>query len=142
MIDLIAWLLFVVLLGVSALHFLWASGSTWPVKDPQQFGRTVAGVDSDKATPGMALTALVAILILAAAVLPLWAINTLSLPLPEWCRPASLWVLFAVFFLRGISTYALPNLPRAEPFKTLDRRYFAPLCLVLAAGYLSIALSL
>lgn len=142
MIALIAWLLFVVLVGVSALHFLWASGSTWPVKDPQQFARTLAGIDSDRATPGMALTALVAMLILAAAVLPLWTISTISLPLPEWCRATSMWVLFAVFFLRGISTYALPNLPRAQPFKSLDRRYFAPLCLVLAAGYLSLVLSL
>ncbi|WP_028467849.1 DUF3995 domain-containing protein [Neptunomonas japonica] len=142
MILFIAWLVFIVLAGVSALHFLWASGSTWPVKDPKQFARTVAGVDSGKASPGMGLTALVALLILAAAVLPLWVINVISLPLPEWCRLTSMWVLFAVFFLRGLSSYALPNLPRTQPFKSLDRHYFAPLCLMLAAGYLSIVLNL
>ncbi len=142
MIDIIAWLLFIVLSLVAALHFLWASGSTWPVKDPKDFARTVAGVDSDKGIPGVGLTALVALLILAAAVLPLWTTHFIALPLPEWCRPTSMWVLFSVFFLRGASTWALPNLPRAEPFRTLDRLYFAPLCLLLAAGYLGIAVSL
>ena len=142
MINFIAWFLFVVLSLVASLHFFWATGRTWPVKDPKEFARTIAGIDSDKGMPGMGLTALVASLIFAAAVLPLWTTNVISLPLPEWCRLTSMWVLFSIFFLRGISTYALPNLPRAEPFKTLDRLYFAPLCLLLAAGYLCIAISL
>lgn len=145
-IEIVAWLVFVVLFLVAALHFLWATGSTWPVKTPSDFAPTFIGVDADKGVPGKGLTVVVATLILAAAILPLWSTDIIALPLPlplpHWCKPSSTWVLFSVFLLRGISTYGLPNLPRAEPFRTLDRLYFAPLCLILAACYLSIALSL
>ncbi len=142
MIDLIPWILLTALSLIAALHLLWATGSTWPLDDPAQFARTFVGIESDRATPGAAITTAVALLIFAAGVLPVWVAGHISLPLPSWCGPVSMWVLVAVFGLRGLSTYALPNLPRAEPFKSLDRRYFAPLCLLLGAGFLSLALSL
>lgn len=141
MINTIAWLLFAVLSAIAALHLLWASGSTWPVANREQFARTLIGIDTDYETLSAGLCTAVALLIFAAALLPLWNIGSISLPLPNWCKQSAPWVLLAVFALRGLSTYILPNLPRCEPFRTLDRRYFAPLCLLLAAGYLLIALN-
>ena len=142
MTELIAWAVFLILSTIAALHYLWASGSTWPVATQEQFVRSFIGVQSAKTMPGKRLTVLVATLILAAAASAPWGAALITLPLPSWSKPILLWALFAVFLLRGLSTYGLPNLPRAEPFKTLDRRYFAPLCLVLAAGFLNIALNL
>lgn len=142
MIEVIASSVFALLTAIAVMHFVWASGSTWPVANQQIFMQTFVGVDGDKPMPGAWLTSIVALLILFAGVLALWSAGLISLPLPEWCRATANWVLFSVFFLRGASTYALPNLPRTEPFRSLDRRYFAPLCLALAAGYLLLGFSL
>lgn len=142
MITPIAYSLFGVLAIIAALHFLWASGSTWPFGTQEQFVRSAIGMDSPTAMPGTVLTVAVATLILLAGTLALWGAALINLPLPEWSKPLFLWTLFTVFLLRGLSAYALPNLTRTESFKKLDRQYYAPLCLVLAGGYLSIALDL
>ncbi len=142
MIHSTAWLLFITLSAITALHLLWASGSTWPVADRDQFAPTFVGLKAGTRPPNALMCLIVAGLIFAAGLLPLWLVGSVDLPLPAWCKQAAPWVLFAVFALRGLSAYALPNLPRAEPFRTLDRHYFSPLCLILAAGHLAIALSL
>ena len=138
MTEIIAWSLFTVLAAISALHAVWATGRTWPVADKSQFVKTFVGIEGAEKFPGPVLTGVVVLLIAVAALLTLWAAELLQLPLPSSLKPIVLWALFAVFFLRGISTYALPNLPRAQPFKSLDRRYYAPLCLLIAAAYLQI----
>ena len=45
-----------------------------------------------------------------------------------------------VFLARGVAGYvpAWRRLQSAEPFTTLDRRYYAPLCLALGTGFLII----
>lgn len=133
--PLIAWLLFFILALVAALHFLWASGSTWPVANRDEFVRSFIGSDSPNAMPGALLTSVVACLILVASVVPLWRANIVSLPLPEWALTIGMWALFGIFLLRGLSTYALPMLSRTEPFRRLDRHYYAPLCLIIAVGF-------
>ena len=51
-------------------------------------------------------------------------------------------VLTLVFGLRGAATYlAGSRWPHNEPFASIDRRYFAPLCLALALGFAVIALA-
>lgn len=141
MTEIIAWALFVCLSAIAALHLLWATGSTWPLRDEREFARTLIGVDAERGLPGPALTALVAALIAAAGLCALWVAQLLAPPLPGAWRDASPRVLTAVFLLRGLSTYALPKLPRTEPFRRLDRAYFAPLCLLLGGGFLWLALA-
>ena len=56
-------------------------------------------------------------------------------------RSVGLWALVVVFAGRGFATYLPTPLAQAvEPFRTLDRRFYAPLCLSLGIGYLLIAL--
>jgi hypothetical protein len=45
-------------------------------------------------------------------------------------------VLIAVFALRGLAPYVTPvfEYARGTPFFELNRLYYAPLCLVIAAG--------
>ena len=138
----IAYSVFGVLALVAAVHYFWATGSTWPVATRDEFVRTFVGLDESKSMPGKVLTMLVATLILLAGALALWGTGLINLPLPDWSKPHLLWAMFAVFLARGLLTYVLPKLPRAEPFKTLDRRYYAPLCLALPAGYLCLALNI
>ncbi|MCY6383079.1 DUF3995 domain-containing protein [Hoeflea prorocentri] len=128
----------VILFAISSLHFLWAAGSPWPCADERSLIRTVVGHPETKGFPSPALTAAVATAILLAGLIALWAGNVVSPPLPDWIRIAGLVVLTGVFLLRGFASY----LPRrlwgemTEPFATLDRRYFAPLCIVLGLGFL------
>jgi len=46
--------------------------------------------------------------------------------------------LMLVFGLRGLAPYLTPafNYARATPFYALNRKYYAPLCLLIAAGFI------
>lgn len=56
-----------------------------------------------------------------------------------WLKAAR-WVLFAVFFGRGMATYVPPVFRYAEgtPFWRLNRRAYGPLCLAIALGIFAI----
>jgi hypothetical protein len=61
--------------------------------------------------------------------------------LAPWLQAAR-WVLFAVFFGRGVATYVPPVFRYAEgtPFAGLNRRAYGPLCLAIAVGLLILQL--
>jgi hypothetical protein len=52
-----------------------------------------------------------------------------------------LWALVAVFLGRGLVTYVLPGMAKktSEPFRSLNARYFSPLCLALGVEFLVVA---
>lgn len=93
----------------------------------------VVGVPEGRPMPPPWLTLAVAAAILALGVAALWGAGGVS-----GFRAYPMLAIAAVFALRGVATY-LPFGPlqaSVQPFRRLDRRYFAPLCLLLAAGYL------
>lgn len=57
MIETIAYGVFAVLILVAAVHYLWATGSTWPVATQEEFVRSIVGSNESKAMPGKALVA-------------------------------------------------------------------------------------
>ncbi|MEX3010933.1 DUF3995 domain-containing protein [Hoeflea sp. TYP-13] len=126
-----------VLFAVSLLHFLWATGSPWPCADQQSLLRSVVGHPDLERFPSPLLTVLAATAIGFAGLFALWAGGIFSLPLPDWIRTAGIYVLIGIFLLRGLSTYTPKRIWTApiEPFATLDRRYFAPLCIALGCGF-------
>lgn len=133
----IAILIFLVLSVTAGLHVLWGLGSTWPLRDKQALINTVVGTKGMRQMPAAWLTLMVAVGIAAAAVLALWGGGVIELPLPMWMRTTSLAVLAVIFLLRGMVSY-LPFGPiadTAEPFHTLDMRYYAPLILAIGSGY-------
>lgn len=88
----------------------------------------------------MGLTLAVAAGMAAAGVFALWGGGVMALPLPIWMRTASLATLATIFLLRGLASY-LPLGPLAnsiEPFRSLDKRYYAPLILAIGGGYLAL----
>ncbi|MEP3245281.1 MAG: DUF3995 domain-containing protein [Sneathiella sp.] len=129
--------IFVSLTIASLLHVAWAFGIVWPAKDEQALIRTVIGHPDVKKMPGTILTLAVAAGIAIAGLSGLWGGDILMLPLSEWMEDIVLFCLAGVFGLRGLSSYLMegPLGKRIEPFATLDRRFFAPLCLVLSAGF-------
>jgi hypothetical protein len=120
------------LLGLAGLHVVWATGSTWPLRDSEELADKVAG-RSSAAAPGAAACLGVAGLLATAAGL----VSGRPRRLPKVSRAGSAGVV-AVFTVRGAfglagQTHLLVRGSSSESFKTRDRRVYAPICLALAA---------
>ncbi|MCO6383182.1 DUF3995 domain-containing protein [Oceanicola sp. 502str15] len=119
-----------VLIVLAALHLMWALGWWFPLSDERALARSVVGARGIEAMPGAGVTSLVVVALLFAAAWPWMAAS--------WPVTLGLAGLAGVFLLRGAVAYApgwRRRLPE-EPFATLDRRAFGPLCLALGAGFL------
>ena len=132
---LLAALIFVPLLAVALAHFIWSMGGTWPIRNEQLLARTVVGRPGITRMPPRLASLAVAALVLAAGVAALALADTAGGGLPLTLLGI---VLGAVFLARGAIGYtsrwraAFPE----EPFATLDRRNYSPLCLFVGAGFL------
>lgn len=138
----IALFVFGILASVAALHVIWAFGKSWPTQDRKALARTVIGVQSEQMPPA-GVTLVVAGLIFAVGCLPWVWLSVLPFPISRTLAEVFMWAAVAVFALRGAATYtfyAKIHEP-IEPFARLNRRYFSPLCLALAAGFLVLALA-
>jgi len=130
---LVSALLFVPLLAVAIAALIWAAGGSWPIRDKALLARTVIGRPGLTRVPK--LTALAVGLIALAA-----GITALSLADQDgggiWLTlaGAALAVLFIGRGVLGFSAGWRAAHPE-EPFATLDRRNYAPLCLGLGAGF-------
>lgn len=134
MITAAASIAFLCLLTVALAHFLWAVGSPWPIRDPQLLARTVIGSPGVERVPR--LTALlVSLLVLGAAAIGASLGDPESGGLPLTIAGA---VLALVFGARGVAGYTSWWRARhpVEPFATLDRRIYSPLCLIVAVCFL------
>ncbi|WVT74156.1 DUF3995 domain-containing protein [Sinorhizobium chiapasense] len=138
MLTAIAILIFLVLAGIAALHAYWALGGLWPCEDEASLVRTVVGTRHRPTMPPAWLTAVVAVLIFAAALLPLSVTPVLAGVLPPILAYGGISALAAVFVARGLVAFneAFHRRHGGEPFTTLDRRVYGPLCLAIGAGYL------
>ena len=133
MITAAASILFLCLLTVAIAHFLWAVGSPWPIRDPQLLANTVIGRPGVQRVPRLAAL-VVALLVLAAAAIGTALGDTESGGLLLTLAGI---VLALVFAARGIIGYTPGWRARfpLEPFATLDRRIYSPLCLIVAACF-------
>jgi len=142
--ELISFSIFTVLQLVALVHLGWAFGMAWPAKQRALLPMMVVGVPEGTPMPSAAPTVVVAIAISGLGVVALWGVGVVNMLAFEGVKGWALIGVAAIFGIRGVMTY-LPFGPlkaTVEPFRTLDLRYFAPLCLMLAAGYLAIFLSL
>lgn len=142
MIAALAILLWVVLAAIAALHAAWGLGSHWPCASEEILVRTAGGTpDATKMYPP-ASCFVVAALLAGASVWPLFAAGLLHEAWPRWLTLLAGAGIAAVFVARGVAGYvpAWRRLQSAEPFATLDRRFYAPLCLFLGAGFIVLLL--
>ncbi|NNG03837.1 MAG: DUF3995 domain-containing protein [Inquilinus sp.] len=140
MTEIVARGLTAVLSIIALIHLYWGLGGIWPARDERQLASVVLGLPNATKLPDAKATLLVAAALAVAAVLPLFVAGILAPPLP---RPLIMFggiAVAMVFWIRGIAAY----LPRfrakfsAEPFATLDRRVYGPLCLLICAGYFTV----
>ena len=83
--------------------------------------------------PPQGVTLVVAFMIFVAALVPLVWTRVLPVALPHPLQLLALWGLILVFLGRGLVTY-MPLGDRysvVEPFRTLNRKYYSPLCVLL-----------
>ena len=118
---------------LAALHLLWAIGFWIPIRDETALARAVLGTKGVTRMPGPVPCALVAVALAFAAILPFRP----GFPFRDVLMP----LIAAVFILRGIAAYlpAWRKLVPEQPFATLDRKAYGPLCLALGIGYLTLA---
>jgi hypothetical protein len=132
----IAWSIFIVLTATAAVHVAWGFGVRWPRKTEAELVTTVIGHKRDT-MPLPLHCYLAAGAIFTLGEIALMLAGLVQTPSPRWL------ILFAgagaalVFAGRGVAGYVpawRARHPR-EPFASLDRHYYSPLCLMLAAGF-------
>lgn len=127
----------VVLAAIAALHAFWALGGVLPGHDEQSQARAFVGARDIKRMPAKSSAAMVALLLFAASLFPLMWTALIPYPVPQMLVWLGMVVLTAVFLLRGLAGYtsAFRAIFPEEPFASLDRTYFSPLCLLLGSAF-------
>ncbi len=137
MISAVAIVLALLLAAIAGLHAYWGRGGLWPAASEDELIATVIGNASARRMPSPGLCLLVALAIAVTAIWPLLlALGSSAGAL----RPLFLLggiAITAIFLLRGIAGFlpAWRRLHPREPFASYDRRYYSPLCLLIAASY-------
>jgi hypothetical protein len=128
-------LLFVALLAIGIAHLLWSCGATWPIQNRTLLARAISGAPGVTEMPPRLRTFGIALVIFGCGLLALALADHDSGGL--WL--SALGTLAGAAFLgRGIVGYTAwwKRLTPEEPFRTLDRKNYSPLCLLLGAGFL------
>lgn len=124
--------------GLAALHFYWGTGGLWPEKDEKSLARKVVGAPGITRMPSPLAAMLVAFALAALGLLALLLVGLIPAFLPRWLIVTAGLGAMAVFLGRGAAAWQ-PEFRKIfpeEPFATLDKRYYAPLCLALGFGFL------
>jgi hypothetical protein len=133
----VATALALVLAAIAGLHLYWGLGGLWPASTQQGLVSTVVGDARLKRMPSPFLSITVAAAIAVTALWPLLLAGAFAGAAPRLLILGAGVAIMAVFLLRGVAGYvpAWRRKHALEPFATLDRCCYAPLCLVIAAGY-------
>jgi hypothetical protein len=142
----IVWLaiaLFVVLQTIADLHAAWGFGWRWPSDSEAGLARTVVGKSGITRMPSLTASLVVAVLLTAASLWPLFVAGLLPALWPVWLTQLAGLGLAAVFIGRGIAGY-VPAWRRRfseQPFASLDQRAYSPLCLAVGVGILTLLIA-
>ena len=136
----ISWSIFLILGAISLLHLYWAFGGFWPGHDASSLANTVVGTKNMTTMPSTGVTIFVAACIFAAALLPLMWSAQIPYIIPQGLVWAGMWIVLFVFVSRGILGLSpfFNELSPMQPFASLNRKYYSPLCLLLGAGFASL----
>ena len=142
MITLLAVVLWAVLAAIAVLHAAWGLGSHWPCGSEESLVRTAGGTPGARRMYSPSACFTVAAMLAGVSVWPLFASGLLPAAWPGWLTHLAGAAIATVFVARGIAGYvpAWRRMHSAEPFATLDRRIYAPLCFALGAGFIIILL--
>lgn len=137
MIEALAIQLSAIVFFIAALHAYWGLGGVWPADSAEQLAKTVVGRTNIEKMPTPLACFSVAALLAFLAAWPLFCAGLLREPWPRLYTLLADPLIAGGFFGRGIATYK-PGWRyhfSEQPFASLDRRVYAPLCLLLGVGY-------
>lgn len=130
----LAYTLSALLLALAALHLYWGLGGLWPGRDEADLVSRVVGSRSAH-MPSLLMSAQVAIALAAAAWIVAAHAGAPRFHIPGILWTVGFWSVFAVFLLRGAATYTpIFDYAIGAPFYELNRLYYGPLCLAIAAA--------
>ncbi len=145
MAQLVSMLLAVSLLAAGLLYYLWAAGANFPFANEQSLARSVIGRRGITRVPSRRSFLYLGTLLVAAA-LAAYLMGGFSEQVPQskpFLAPVGL-LLTAVFLGRGIAG-VLPAFERAapeQPYLSLNRRFYSPLCALTGIGFAFLTLAL
>lgn len=145
MAELVGNCLALVLLAAGLLYLLWAAGVTFPFASEQALARALIGRRGVTRVPSRAAFVYLAVLLIAAA-LAAFLLGGYSQAVPQskpFLAPVGL-LLALVFLGRGVAG-VLPAFERAapeQPYLSLNRRIYSPLCFAAGLGFLFLTLAL
>ena len=128
-----AFINFVILLIISAIHIYWAFGGRWGLTSalPERNG-------SKAFRPGPVATLVVAVLFGLMAMFYLYEIGQFPVAdsvMPGWLSHYGLWALAGIFLLRAIGDFRYIGFfkrVKDSRFARLDTVFYSPLCLLLS----------
>jgi hypothetical protein len=122
---------------IAALHAAWAARIWWPVRDEASLARTIAGFRGIERMPDIlpslaVTTVLFACMLLAADM----SVAPGLTKLPHMLIAVATAGASMVFLARGLAGFTSfwARLTPEQPFRTLDRRYYSPLCILIGIG--------
>jgi hypothetical protein len=129
----IALFLSIVLLLIAGLHAFWGLRGVWPAQDERSLALMVVGTKDIERMPSSIACFVVAAILIGSAIWPFVIIEAIVPPWPRWLSLTGSIALCAVFLGRGGISFipALRWLAPEEPFATLDRRFYGPLCMII-----------
>ncbi len=142
MIFTLAALVFIILFVISLIHIYWGFGGVWPARDGLALSRMVIGVETTSPPPGF-VTFVVAGMIFIAGYLPMAWLNVFPWPVSQTVLYIMMISGGLVFLLRGLVAYTplMKKYSTVEPFTSLNKKYYSPLCLFIGVSIFVILFS-
>lgn len=124
--------------GLAALHALWGLKIWWPAGNEMRLARMAVGAADIANMPAALACFAVTAALSGGALTALMVVDLVELPFVPRGLIMLVGIGFAVvFLLRGIAGY-LPKfaaMTPEEPFRTLDKRFYSPLCIALGVAF-------
>jgi hypothetical protein len=136
-VSIIAIAVFLLLTAIAVLHAAWGGGMLWPARDERGLVALVIGATGRTRMPALAQCLIAAAAIFGAGVVALLLAGLARAPVPAGLVTLAGVAVTMVFAGRGIAAYVPAWRQRfaQEPFATMDRTWYGPLCLLLAIGF-------
>ena len=133
-----------VLACVGLLHLMWAMRVHFPYASEQSLARAVVGRRGITKMPSPTACLIVSILLFGAAAWALLLGGYVALPFSKWLTAPIGLVIGAVFLMRAIFgiTPAFERGAPEQPFLSLNRKLYSPLCFLIGLGFVILVLSL
>jgi len=129
----------IALLALAIAHLLWSVGINWPIRDPRLLAQTVVGTPGIERLP-KAMSFGVFLITGAACIIAFAVADPSSGGAPLTALAAFCAVIFLARGAVGFTAGWEARTPE-EPFRSLDRKTYSPLCLGIGAGFVILVIA-